>query len=337
LFFVWANLHGAVALGGAVLAAATVTAWFTDRPRFARLAGITLLSAALTAVTPMGAGLWRFIGESMARSHQNQVMEWLPSTPKGPVEIAFWVAVVILVGLLVRRWRRLASWDDRVVVAAALILLPLAARSVRNIPPFFLLWMPAVSRLIGPDARLSARWPFARKTAPAAKRTDVEHPRLNLLLAGVAAAGAIGAVALCWALPLERLGWRPIAPAAVAAIRACPGRLYNRYNEGGFLIWFAPDVPVFVDSRQDPYPDDFLTADVIAEKTGDVRALFARYQIGCATLPPKSPIEKTLRAEGWQEAYRDPTWLVFYPPRPPRPPLPVSPPASPPASPPHLR
>ena len=160
LFVLWANFHGAVALGGVLLVTATVLAWFGERRRFVTLAILTPIAGGLTALTPMGPGLWTFIGESMARSRHNQIMEWLPSYPKGPIEIAFWVASVVLVVVLYRRWRRLTSWSDRIVVAAALVLLPLAARAVRNISPFFLLWAPAMSRLIGPDARL----PGARST-----------------------------------------------------------------------------------------------------------------------------------------------------------------------------
>ncbi len=306
LFVVWANLHGAVALGGVVLATATAVAWFGDRKRFGRLAILTVVSGALTAVTPMGTGLWTFIGESMARSRQNQIMEWLPSYPKGPIEIAFWLAAVLLVVLVFLRWRRLDSWNDRVVVAVALILLPLAARAVRNISPFLLLWMPAMSRLIGPDVRLP-RLPGGPRPP------SDEHPRLNLAIAGLFVAGGIAAVAMCWVAPIERLGWRPVSPGAVAAVSACPGPLYNRYNEGGYLIWFTPRVPVFIDSRQDPYPADLLTAHTTAEQTGDYRDLFTRHGIACAALPPVSPVAKRLSADGWKETYRDDTWVVLNP------------------------
>jgi hypothetical protein len=311
LFLLWANLHGAVALGGALMVTATVVAWFGDRRRFRVLALATLVSGAMTTLTPMGVGLWRFIGESMARSRQNQIMEWLPSYPKGPIEISFWVASVVLVAVLYRRWRRLTSWSDRLVVAAALVLLPLAARAVRNISPFFLLWAPAMSRLIGPDARLPGAPSAASSAAPASE----EHPRANLIIAVVATVGALAAIALCWALPIERLGWRPLSSGAVAAIRACPGPLYNRYNEGGYLIWFVPDVPVFIDSRQDPYPAELLAAHAAAERTGDARALFARYGIACAALPVTSKVAGHLVADGWLESFRDPTWVVLTAPR----------------------
>ena len=111
--------------------------------------------------------------------------------------------------------------------------------------------------------------------------------------------------------PIDRLGWRPIPSAAAAAVSACPGPLYNRYNEGGYLIWFTPRVPVFVDSRQDPYPAGLLSADAKAERTGDYRALFAQYGIGCAALPPTSPVAARLGADGWGDMYRDETWVVL--------------------------
>lgn len=301
LFLLWANLHGAVALGGVVLAAATAVAWFHDRRLAGRLAILTVVCGALTAATPMGVHLWTFIGESMARSRQNQIMEWMPSYPRGPIEICFWVAALVLVGATVARWRRLSAFDDRLLIVVALLLVVLAARAVRNIAPFCLVWMPAMSRLIGPAARL-----------PGARQRDAgeEHPRLNLALVALMAVGATVAIVVSWRAPLPRLGWRPIAPAAVAAVRDCAGPLYNRYNEGGYLIWFVPEVPVFIDSRQDPYPASLLAEDIEAEKTGDYRALFARHRIRCAALPPLSPVSKHLRSDGWRELFRDEAWVV---------------------------
>jgi len=205
------------------------------------------------------------------------------------------------VGTTVARWRRLSAFDDRLVVVVALVLVVLAARAVRNIAPFCLVWMPAMSRLIGPQARL----PGPRQSGP-----DEEHPRLNLALVALMAMGATVAVVVSWRAPLPRLGWRPLAPAAAAAIRDCGGPLYNRYNEGGYLIWFVPEVPVFIDSRQDPYPASLLTEDIEAEKTGDYRPLFARHGIRCAALPPLSPVGKRLGADGWRELYRDEAWVV---------------------------
>lgn len=325
LFVVWANLHGAVALGGVLMLAATARAWFHDRATFRQLAGLTLLSGLLTAATPMGPGLWRFIGESMARSRQNQVLEWMPSYPHGPAGIAFWLAAAALVAMTALRWRRLgaerpfanlaALHRDRLLVIAALAFIPLAARAVRNISPFLLLWMPAMARLLAATRIAPA---VSGQPKPGAAATNDSRPgeprRLNLAIAGVAAAAAIVAVTLCWRAPLNQLGWRPITPAAIAAVRACPGPLYNRYNEGGVLLWFVPSVPVFIDSRQDPYPAELLAAHADAERTGDYEELFSRHAIRCAAVPPTSKVGQRLLQDAWIIAYWDEAWLILYAP-----------------------
>lgn len=334
LFVLWANVHGAVALGGVLMLAATALAWLHDRVVFRRLAALTLVSGLLTAATPMGTGLWRFIGESMARSRQNQILEWMPSYPTGPATIAFWLAATILLTLAVLRWRRLgghgraadpsAPGADRLLVVAALVFIPLAARAVRNISPFLLLWIPAMARLLAagrpaptasaPPAPSAAPVPPPPSVGPASQGRPRERPHLNLAIAGLAATAALVAVTLCWRAPLDQLGWQPIPPAAVTAVRACPGPLYNRYNEGGVLLWFVPTVPVFIDSRQDPYPADLLAAHAEAERTGEYQALFARHQIRCAAVPPSSKVGVRLLSDGWTAAHRDDTWLVLYPP-----------------------
>ncbi len=117
---------------------------------------------------------------------------------------------------------------------------------------------------------------------------------------------------VAWAAPVERLEWRPIAPRALAALRACPGPLYNHYDDGGFLIWFAPERPVFVDSRQDPYPLDLLLEHEAVERgQRSYRPLFSRYGIGCAFLPVGSPTVKALAADGWSTRFRDQRYAVL--------------------------
>jgi hypothetical protein len=303
-----------VALGGVALGAITAAAVLrarggdpADRRRARALLICLPACAAATLVTPLGFGLWRFIRESTHRSHATGIYEWLPTYPTGPIEIAFWILAAAFVVLLVRRWRRLlaASWADQACVAAAVVVLPLAFLAVRNIPPFMLLALPATSRLLGRE-RLASR-PLRPETP--------DHPRVNAVLAGGLLAVMAAGVALAWAVPLERLGWRPLPPQALAAVRDCPGPLYNRYNEGGFLIWFLPQRRVFIDSRQDPYPLAFLLDDGKVEHGEPYRPLFDRFDIRCALLPLTSPIPAELKADGWQPLYEDAKWTVLNAPR----------------------
>ncbi|HVZ79029.1 MAG TPA: hypothetical protein VG818_13685 [Gemmatimonadaceae bacterium] len=313
LFVAWANVHGAVALGGAVLAVTAAAALVRarsgdphDQRRALTLTLLTPLCAAATALTPLGPRLWTFIGESIQRSRRTMINEWMPAYPNGPVEIAFWVLAIGFVVLLVLRWRRLRAWSDVAVVIAAVVVLPLAMRAVRNIPPFLLLAMPAASRLLGADFRLG------RRAADA--RTTEEHPRLNLAILVALALGGAAVVGVAWAAPLPRLGWRPLPDGAIAALRACPGPLYNRYNDGGFVIWFVPETPVFIDSRQDPYPVDFVLDTVRDDSHATAMTTLARRGIRCVLLPHDSETLPQLASAGWRTRYSDADWSVVYAP-----------------------
>ena len=309
LFVLWANFHGAVALGGVVLGAVTLAALIQARApqpvarrRALALLMVTPLCALGTAATPMGFRLWQQIFATAARSNEARINEWIPSYPTKPFEIAFWIGAAAFLALLFARWRRLVSWSDAALVAAALALLPLAARAGRNIAPFMLIAVPAASRLLGANFRLSST-----RDRPA------EDPprRLNSVLLGAFAVLGAGAVVTAWALPLPRLGWHPISPGALAAVRACPGPLYNQYDEGGYLIWLARTKPVFVDSRQDPYPRAFVLEAEAIESTGEYEAAFARFHITCAFLPARSPVGPRLQKAGWWASFSDEKWAVM--------------------------
>lgn len=314
LFVVWANAHGAVVLGGVVLVAAAACALlgFLRRPeavegRRLKSFGLVLPLATLaTAATPLGFGIYRFVLESTARLHAEQILEWGPPWPTGPFEVTFWLLALGFVGLLI--WRRRVwlgtSWADTVVVVSALAILPLAFRSMRNIGPFLMVLAPAVSRLLGPEFRFRLR-------AGTSGRTSPDHPRVNLgLFAGIAVVAA-GIVVLTWKRDAERLHWHPISKDAQEALRTCPGPVYNHFYEGGFLIWFVPEKPVFIDNRQDPYPTSLLAEDVALEAGAPYRPTFARYGIGCAFLPASSKMVPRLRADGWRVRFVDESWAVL--------------------------
>ncbi len=149
-FVVWANMHGAVAIGVASVAAAFVAAWIRNRI-FPRALAVTLVLCFLaTCISPLGFKLWTFIPESMARSHADQLIEWLPPG-FSPTTWPFWaVAAALLVVLPFR----LKAIDDRTacLVAIALVMLALAVRASRNVPVFLLVGIPAVSALMAePD------------------------------------------------------------------------------------------------------------------------------------------------------------------------------------------
>jgi hypothetical protein len=311
LFVAWANGHGGVAIGGLLLVVAFLTAVVrarlrgdvADRRRVLWLAAMLPLCALATAMTPLGLGIFRFVFASEARLRQAHINEWQPTLPGLSIAGVFWILGLAFLVLLVRRWRSLrdADWSDWVIVACVVVLFPLAIRSLRHIGPFLLLAPAAASRLLGEGFRLR------RAPAPASE----DHPGLNAAILGVLAAGAVATVAVAWRAPLEVLNWRPLPPAVLAAVRACPGPLYNHYNEGGYLIWFLPERKVFVDNRQDPFPLPLLLEHVRVE-SGRLRhgPLFDRFGVRCSFLEASSPTVAALSREGWRSLYRDDKWAV---------------------------
>ena len=328
LFLFWANAHGGVVLGGLVLAAAWAAAllrWARvrgadDRRRAITLSIVVALSGLACAAAPLGFGIYRFVIESTARSMQVKIIEWFPVKPVDAFGVLFWAATAGFAALLITRARRMfisatvadvAPWADWAIVAAAVAMLPLGARSLRNTAPFILLATPAASRLLRADFRMPAAIArLFRRKQPRPPTPD--KPLLNLAILGFMATLAAVFAGVALASRPERLGWQPISAAALAATRACDGPLYNQYGEGGTLIWFVPDKPVFVDGRQDPYPLPFLL-EVVDVEAGrkPYRPLFDRFGVRCAFLPADASTVDQLAADGWRTRFRDRQWAVL--------------------------
>lgn len=298
LFLVWANCHGGVLLGLVVLGAglAVQTAW---APGTWRRAVLTAVGCGLAAtITPLGLAFWTEIPRSLARIRLYPLDEWKrPGLTEG-LMLPFWIIAGLLCGALVRNRHKLraATAGEVTLYACALVLLPMALSAVRNVGPFLMIAVPALTIL------LSRR---------AVARTD-ERPLLNSGIMLVAAVAVTWTLASAYRNQIPRLRWTPIPAGALAALETCPDNLYNRYDEGGALIWFVPGRKVFLDGRQDPFPPALVLEHIRMENgAGDYQAVFARNRIHCAYLPASSPVAKRLRAAGWKALYRDGSWVVF--------------------------
>jgi hypothetical protein len=314
LFVVWANAHGGVVLGQLALLGAWGAAalrWWrrrerADAHRLRTLSVIVPLVGLAVAATPLGFGIYRFVFASTDRLYAVLITEWFPTWPTDTVGVLFWISTAGLAAALIRRRRALADadWPTWVLVAGVLALVGPAFRASRNVGPFVVLAIPAASRVLGPEFRI----PWRRQGRP----TDPDRPLVNLAMLLGMGVLATALVVFAWRLPARRLGWHPIPAPALRAIEACPGPLYNHYNSGGYLIWFTPDRPVFVDGRQDPYPVSFLLENLAVElEEKSYREVFARWGIRCAFLDTGSPTVRALAADGWQRRFADADWVVF--------------------------
>ncbi|MEO8213651.1 MAG: hypothetical protein ABI560_10680 [Myxococcales bacterium] len=324
LFVLWANAHGAVALGGIILlaaAVATLLCWhrtrdLADRKRLVTFALVLPLAALATAATPLGFHIFSFVMR-LGGPFSEHVTEWSPPLPFEGLGTLFWLAVVGFVGVLLARRRALRAldWPALTCLLPAAALFPLAAQSMRNIGPFLMVATVAASRVLGPGCQLRFRsrfrFPARWRSLPSADTGARGRLRCVTAIVGGLAVAGLGFAVYAWNTELAPLNYRPIGDDALSAVRACDGPLYNRYDDGGYLIWFAPEKPVFVDGRQVPYSLDLLNDVVTIENGGSYRAAFTRWGIRCAFLPVHDPLASRLHDDGWRVTFADARWTVL--------------------------
>lgn len=101
---------------------------------------------------------------------------------------------------------------------------------------------------------------------------------------------------------------------AVAALHRIkpPQRLFNSWNFGGYLIYFARDYPVFIDGRADLYRA--FTWEYIAIHRADPgwQDDLAKWDVNSVLIEPETPLAGALRTEpGWSIAYEDAVAVLF--------------------------
>lgn len=308
LFLLWANLHAQVGMGGVLLAAVLVVALVdlgrsataTARKRTLLLASSTVAGAVATLATPLGPKLWGYVLDARGRAAQDGIAEWTATFHSATGAAILFPVLLVTVVLGVRRRGRLATWSERVPAIAALATAPLAILAVRNIPFFLVAAVPLLMTLLE-----------FRTTQPVG---TVRRWRAALC-AFVLATAAV--TALVWVVQPAKLAWRPVPSGMATALRACPGPLYNRYDDGAALLWFVPDVKVFSDNRFDPYPSSVIDASMVLAP-GDYRRTFDRFGIRCALLHRRSALAAAVLRDGWTPTYDDGTSVVLVPPATPR-------------------
>jgi hypothetical protein len=303
LFCLWANCHGGVLLGLVVLSAALAAALVNEPNAWKRIGLVFVGCLLAVTATPLGITFWIEIPRSLARIELYPIDEWRRSELTDFRLFPFWIAASALSVMLFRRWRTLLTGGRReplILCAAALTVLPLAVSAMRNVGPFLMLAVPAISSIRS-----------ERKSTTRVNERQPDRPFVNLMLMSLASMAVVMTITYAYAFHISRLRWTPLPQASLQALERCPDNLYNRYDEGGYLIWFAPGHRVFLDGRQDPYPSSLILEQLRIEASGDYHSLFSRYRIHCAYLPVMSPVASRLQADGWSALYRDALWVVL--------------------------
>jgi hypothetical protein len=341
LLVVWANLHGSYALGLGLVVLVAIERAVVDRPRRARYVALAIGCALATFVTPSGLATWTSSGGHFLAPPRFVQEEGTPdvTTLPGALFSAALLLTVATAVLAPRARTREVLFEIAMLVPVAfvsmtatrhLVFFPIAAA------PFLSSWGPdAASALWG---QVTKAWPqlsslgraaslWAQRESPALTRYEHreregertgEHTRLPVspTRASSAADAIAGAVAL--ALLVGGALTAPTEPdlsafptTAIAQLPAGPGML-NRYDWGGYLIWYAPATPVFVDGRLFPYVGEALDDyRAVIGLHPDWRQVLAKRGIRTLLVAPSDAIAVEAQDLGWPVLMKSPQVVLL--------------------------
>lgn len=329
LMIPWANSHGgffagflllAVYLGGEawgwlsglVLARRQPTASPSGEhvTRLKALTLVALVTLGAACLSPLGPRLLLYPFQTVEiAALQAYIQEWQPPDFRDIAMQPFLWLLLLSLGAVGASRRRLALTDFLLLAGFGY----LGFLAARHIALFALAALPPLSRHSAHALAALAR----RLHAPAlGAATPPPLRRLNLVLLGVVFLAVLVRVIPVLPRAANDAHFRqqlPVAAAEAVARAAPPGRLFNSYNYGGYLVWALRDYPVFVDGRTDLYDDEIIAEWLAALRAGPGwEQILEDRQIGVVLIEPQMPLAHVLADQpAWEELYRDELAVVY--------------------------
>ena len=309
LFAIWINCHGSFFFGLALAGVFLFSSFFNFQsgsliatswdPRSRRTMMLALiLSVAALFINPVGVKMILYPLNTMLDPAMgfNPVSEWQPLQFSDGRSFAF-LGVLGSIFLLVIVRRTELLWRELLVLAVGAWL---AASHVRLLFVFGILAAPIFSRLIS--------------TAWDGYDAERDHRLANAVL--IAASLLVVFLAYPGRKNLEMQVEEHSPVRAVEFIKAhhLSGPMLNEWVFGGYLIWAAPEHPVFIDGRGDVFEwagvvDEFGKW---AQVQTDPNRLLDKYQISFCVLSRESPMIGVLGLlPGWKQVYSDNVSTIF--------------------------
>lgn len=323
LMLLWVNMHGGFAAGLILMGAFGVIELVKFLlKRFSRakivtptmqlkhlweLVGVGVLSLAVTFVNPY---TWRIYDELFRTIFNDLVRkginEWLPVNLSSPDSYNLVIYTAFVALLLVFSWKRV----DATKIWIGIIFLVISVASWRNMPLFPLVTLPLLSEMI-------------ESLAPKGVYYYLRSWWVVLLLLAVVV--YLGRDRIYSVIPLAtddalvQVAGHKYPYNAVQYLKEhkLPGKMFNEYNWGGYLVWKLPEKKVFIDGRmavwktkdQDIFRD-YLEVTQITDRTPDI---LSQYDVDLALVYTDRPLRRYFvsRSTQWQLVYSDSLASLF--------------------------
>jgi hypothetical protein len=299
LLILWANLHGSVVLGVALIGPAALEALWLAKHSEWRVIGaewllFTGLALAAASVTPYGPGtLLVPLTTFGAGDALTTILEWQPQDFSKPG--AFELILLFVIFTLSR-----GTTLPPVRTLVALGLLHLALTQSRHVDVLAVLAPLYLARPIAQQFKLQN-----------ALAVPVPGTPVRAIVALIIAAAAVitGVSLVRDVEPDSRI--TPQAAVAAADLAKVESVL-NDYAFGGYLIYAG--IAPFIDGRSELYGGKFIMRHhraVTLQDLPDALRLLDEYQIGATLLAPSTPAVALLdRSPDWQRVYADDVAVV---------------------------
>jgi hypothetical protein len=332
LFVVWTNIHGGM-LGGLGTLLVVFVGWLlwrvfglysplSDGRANIRLAALISACGLAALVNPYGADLPRTWLAIMQMPLLPEIIrEHAPLNPARPDGILVLVLgatyVAALLGIRPREMR--VNW------LLPLVWLVLACMRIRHAPLFAVTAGLALADFL-PHTRWAQRLAQSGsdlfRPVPAVAESRLPWPAFLIPSALVALAVALQVLRI--PTPIVGHQWAELDPQAWP-VEALPelrraaeenpgGRIFNEYEYGGFLIYYAPELRVYVDDRCEVYGDQWLARFVSADADpgaylDDQQTCYGRFNL--ALTRTGSGYDRYFQSAGWQILVRTETATLY--------------------------
>jgi hypothetical protein len=317
LMVLWVNLHagffiGFILLAGMIAGEILGRLFDASNPdalswrQIRKLVIISVISYIVLVINPNTVQMWTYSFKTAGIGVlQQYIQEW--ASPDFHFRET-WPFVFMIIGTLGAAGlsTKKLDWSDLVLVGGTAFL---ALYASRNISTYAIVAAPVMSRHL--NIWLADHGIVLARARPPRGAAKI----LNWLILLLIIVGAVAKIAVTLqpkAVAAAQADGLPVDAAAYLNDAKPAGPMFNSYNWGGYLLYAAPQYPVFVDGRTDLFEDALLTEWRNAWLGQNWQATFEKWNIHLAVIEKDSLIADALRqTSNWKEIYHDTKASIF--------------------------